>query len=291
MIDLHIHSEKSDGKNSVQEILAKYEERKVKIISITDHDTCLAYDELEQKNVRETYKGKIIIGCEMTAVLQCNSDVHILGYDMNINMVKNNLSKLYAPFKTRNIYAATVLLDKCKELGMTFDKEQIKFDVNKEHAVYSIYNELMKHEENKRQIDEKNWGNVSSFIYNCIKNPQSRFFINLEGYIPNLDEVSQFIRDSKGKVFIAHFYQYDQKTKMELIKAIHEGKIDGLECFNPSHTQEQQEKLIETCRKNNLFISGGSDYHGKANEGIQIGVSMPVELIKKWSRKDKEFDR
>ena len=48
MIDLHIHSNNSDGSDSVEEILKKAQELKLHYISITDHDNCDAYDVLKK---------------------------------------------------------------------------------------------------------------------------------------------------------------------------------------------------------------------------------------------------
>lgn len=47
MIDMHIHTNNSDGTDSVKELLEKAENLKLKYISITDHDTCRSYDELK----------------------------------------------------------------------------------------------------------------------------------------------------------------------------------------------------------------------------------------------------
>ena len=47
MIDLHLHSNHSDGTDSVAEILKKAEDKKLEIISITDHASIAADFELE----------------------------------------------------------------------------------------------------------------------------------------------------------------------------------------------------------------------------------------------------
>ena len=66
MIDLHMHTIYSDGTDSVEELLKKANALNLDIISITDHDSCDAYYELEKCNVNDYYKGKIIVGCEFT---------------------------------------------------------------------------------------------------------------------------------------------------------------------------------------------------------------------------------
>ena len=60
MIDLHMHTTYSDGTDTVKELLEKAEDIGLEVISITDHNTCKAYFEMEKFNVKEIYKGNII---------------------------------------------------------------------------------------------------------------------------------------------------------------------------------------------------------------------------------------
>lgn len=60
MIDLHVHTNNSDGTDTVEELLKKAEELKLKYISITDHDTCAGYNELKKLDVSKIFSGKII---------------------------------------------------------------------------------------------------------------------------------------------------------------------------------------------------------------------------------------
>ena len=66
MIDLHTHTNHSDGTDSVEEILKNAERSNIEILSITDHDSVGAYFELEENpNLRNLYSGKIIVGSEL----------------------------------------------------------------------------------------------------------------------------------------------------------------------------------------------------------------------------------
>ena len=57
MIDLHIHTTYSDGADNLIEVLKKAEALKLEVISITDHDNCKAYRELNKINVKQYYSG------------------------------------------------------------------------------------------------------------------------------------------------------------------------------------------------------------------------------------------
>ncbi len=65
MIDLHIHTTYSDGSDSPIEILKQAEKLKLKYISITDHDNCNAYKELQKIDVKKYYSGIIVPGIEI----------------------------------------------------------------------------------------------------------------------------------------------------------------------------------------------------------------------------------
>ena len=59
MIDLHLHTNCSDGTDSPIELLKKAKEKKLEYISITDHDNCNAYEQLQDINLSEIFNRKI----------------------------------------------------------------------------------------------------------------------------------------------------------------------------------------------------------------------------------------
>ena len=82
-IDLHIHTNKSDGKLSPKEVIDEAVKNKVSTIAIADHDTVEAYtDELfsyaKEKNIN------LIPAVEIsTKTKKCG--IHVLGYNIDIN--------------------------------------------------------------------------------------------------------------------------------------------------------------------------------------------------------------
>ena len=67
-------------------------------------------------------------------------------------------------------------------------------------------------------------------------------------------------------------------------------KIDGIECYYTTFTQEQHERVLNVCKERNLFISGGSDFHGTIKPDVDIGVGygnmqIPDEIIFPWIEK------
>ena len=75
-IDLHLHTTYSDGVYSPEDVVKLSRDNGLDVISLTDHDTAGAYQELGEK---ETNGLRIIRGVEITANYD-GSEMHILGY-------------------------------------------------------------------------------------------------------------------------------------------------------------------------------------------------------------------
>ena len=97
MIDLHTHTNHSDGTDSVEEILKNAEKNNIEILSITDHDSVDAYFELERNpNLRQLFSGKLITGAELKTFYNKVS-IEILAYGIDykkIRIHKYDASKL-----------------------------------------------------------------------------------------------------------------------------------------------------------------------------------------------------
>lgn len=74
---------------------------------------------------------------------------------------------------------------------------------------------------------------------------------------PMYKDVADVIHKAGGLVFLAE-YKFDDTIGFieELRKNV---KLDGIECFHPS--AKKGNRIEEYARKNNLFISDGSDFH------------------------------
>lgn len=63
-----------------------------------------------------------------------------------------------------------------------------------------------------------------------------------------------------------------------------ENSLDGIEYFHPSANEDKMNILVEYAKNNNLYISGGSDYHGRKKPDIEVGIGINIskEYIEKW---------
>ena len=97
--------------------------------------------------------------------------------------------------------------------------------------------------------------------------------MNFIEFRPPYKEVIDIIHKAGGKAFLAHPFEYKFKDTIGFINDLRKEKeLDGIECFHPSANQEQRNILVDYAKSNNLYISGGSDYHGSPKPYIEIGI-------------------
>lgn len=273
MIDLHIHTTYSDGDKSVAEILKMCESKKLEYISITDHNTVKQYNDESLKNNNNIFSGKIIKGVELNAAFQ-DKNIEVLGYNINPGIINEWCKKYYTEEKLnkQQEICCKRLLNICDKQGLIYDESKIIKPKPTGYVERSIYKELMRHEENYKILGELT-ESFGVFFRKGLVNPESDYFVNRIEFRPKYKEVIDIIHKAEGKAFLAHPFEYRFKDTIEFINNLRKEKeLDGIECFHPSANQEQRNILTRYAKNNNLYISGGSDYHGSSKPDIKIGV-------------------
>ena len=200
-IDLHIHSNYSDGKFSPKEIIDMAKQNNVKYISITDHDNVDAYTD-ELFDYANKNNVTLIPGVEIsTKTDKCG--IHVLGYnyDLNNKELKDQLCKLR---NARHDYLRKVS-NKLSNLGFIVNTNELdKIDsVTKGH----IANDVVNNKNNKEQLI-KFFGhlpNKGEFI-ETIMNEGCPAYVKKESITPK--EAAKLIKNAGGKAVLAHPVAY-----------------------------------------------------------------------------------
>lgn len=289
MIDLHMHTKYSDGTYTISEILQEAERIKLECISITDHDTCLAYNELKSKMTREKYSGKIIPGCELKSIVD-GTTIEILGYNVNTDKLNKILPNFAPTYEKINTHETEKLCEIFKERGYTLITDHLNFDVRKESGEIAILEEVLSHPENNRFYEEVNYTDEHEFYRLHMSNPNSPYFIDNSSIIPKPEEVIDVIRSVSGLAFIPHVFIYGENSKKVFEKLTQDHLIDGIECYYSKFTDKQINFLLDYCKENKYFVSGGTDYHGKLKKEIAMGtginnnLNIPACIIEPWAK-------
>lgn len=290
MIDLHIHSKYSDGDKNVSEILKMCEDKKLEFISITDHNTCAVYEDENIIN-NNFFSGKIIKGVEMNATFE-NKNIEILSYNIKEPKIIEEWSKRFFSdevLRKQQEDSKNKLLRICDSKGLIYDEEAIKKDIPlTDYITIYIYKELIRHEENLKILGEFA-DSLNLFIRKGLMNPESEYYTGSDDILkPMYKDVIDIIHKAGGLAFLAHPFEYRFEDTINFIDKLREEKeLDGIECFHPSADEDEMRILVGYARNNSLYISGGSDYHGKKKPDVEIGIgkgnlNIKKEYVKEW---------
>ena len=279
-LDLHIHTNVSDGKYTVKEIIDMAIKNNVTTISITDHDNIGAYT----KESIEYAKGKninLIYGVEIsTKINRCG--IHVLGYNIDLNN-KELIDKLYLSRNSRHIYlkeVAEVLI----ELGYVVNVEKLdKIEsVTKSH----IAQDVVSNPKNKKLL-MKEFGFIpdKGMFIETLMNEGKKAYV--EKKTLSTKEASDIIKQAGGKVVLAHPVAYtyeDNLTEKDINKIIDDMNPDGLESFyiyvdRNNRVINDIDRWIKVAKEKNLFMTIGSDFH--QDDGIRPEVGLINVLIDK----------
>ena len=278
-IDLHIHTNMSDGKFSPKEIIDEAAHKGISIIAIADHDTIDAYTEdlfkyAKNKNI------EIITAVEIsTKIDKCG--IHVLGYNIDVNDQKFR-QELYNLRNNRHIYLHDVS-ENLRELGYKLNEKKLdKIDaVTKAH----IAQDIVDNPENTNLL-------INTFGYipkrgeyiETIMNEGCPAYVKRKGISPA--QAAKLIRKAGGKVVLAHpvAYEYiDNLQEKDIAKIVDEMKPDGIEA-NYIYITRDGKKIDDTekwnnfAKKRNLFTTIGSDFHNKDDAHKKMGLIGDITL-------------
>lgn len=271
-IDLHIHTVVSDGTLTPKEVIDEAYKNNISVIAIADHDTVDAYNN-ELFEYAKNKKIKLITAVEISTKTK-KAGIHVLGYNIDLNNeeLKEKLKKIR---NTRHEYLHDVA-KKLEELKYYINVEELdKIEaVTKAHiALNAIENPVNKE---KLLLEFGHIPTKGEFI-ETIMNENCPAYVQRKTVSPK--EAAQIIRKAKGKVVLAHPVAYiheDNFTEEDILDIIKELKPDGLEA-NYLYIDRNNKRIDETkkwnefAKRNNLFVTAGSDFHIKDGIKTEIG--------------------
>lgn len=268
LIDLHTHTNFSDGELSPNELIKKAKENGISIISITDHDTIEGY-----KNIvyNEDTKGiKIISGIELSAKTD-KGRMHILGYNFNID--SPILNKKMIELKNINVnYILSII-------------EQLKTDYN----IVFTYNELKELINSNHNLGRPDIAKllIKNEYVKTIQEAFDKYLIDVHSKLDerkkglHYSECIDLILKSNGIPVLAHpkTLELNDKELLYLLKDMINCGLMGIEVYHSSHSEEEINKYLKIANELKLLISGGSDYHGiNTKPDIEIGTGKNNNL-------------
>jgi hypothetical protein len=266
MVDLHSHTDKSDGSLSPGALIDLAVRKGLRTLAITDHDTVEGYD--EAKPAAEAAGLELICGVELgTRFHGCS--IHVLGYFLNEapgQEFRAHLACLQTSRRERNGRLAARLRD----LGLDIRREDAecigRSQTGRPHFA--------------RLLVEK--GYVASV--------QEAFDLYLDesapGYVerrdPSLENVIRWIHEAGGLASWAHPVRMVRQSGLSvggLFTEMADLGMDAIEAFHSDHSPQDQAEYVAAAAKAGLEVTGGSDFHGDPKPHIKLGqVTLPVHF-------------
>ena len=259
-IDLHTHTNISDGASNPKELIEDAIKENVKAIALTDHDNIAGIDEASK--YAEENNINFLNGIEISSLHKDGRILHILGIGIDIT---NDffLTAFYNMKKSREKGIKNIL-EEINKKGMSISIEELKKNSLSEYLDrYDIY----------RYFIKNNICNSAQEIWDKYLDP-----IPYEkGELIKVEDSINIIKKSGGLSFLAHYNKSigfaglsNEEIENEIKYLINLG-LDGIEKYYPSFVEEDYKFINYLINKYNLIYSGGTDYHGKNRPDIKIG--------------------
>lgn len=260
LIDLHTHSICSDGTLSPKELIKYAKEKNLVAIALTDHDTVEGLKEASEE--AERLGIELIPGVEIAAEFN-GSEIHILGLfiDINSNELKTALDDMKVRRETRN-----------KKLVELFNAAGIDMTYNE--VVATAQGNIITRAHFAKVLVKRGYGESISEVFKAYLSPGSDTYIMRELF--SYEEAIQLIHKAGGFAVLAHpkEYRIDKKETDAMVKLLKKEGLDGIEAIYTTNAPEDEAFQRFLAEKYNLFITGGSDFHGENKPKIDLGVGF-----------------
>lgn len=260
-IDLHIHTNFSDGTDSLKKVLEIATNNGLQYISITDHESMEAYKIL--KNMHN-YKLDVIPGVELHTFYD-NQEIHLLAYGLEYSNadITSYLERLR--YERTEIAFETVV--KIQKSGVPLRWEDVinkagnDVAVTKGHIIGALSDYNLKDR---------------SFYYNFF-NPQG------DSYLPykknSLSLAVDIVKSNNGKAVLAHPGLIFNDNLVEEILQKFETGLEVYYYYYGKLREEWIKKYKTMALDYGTIYTGGSDYHGYITESELGGIYVPEVVI------------
>ncbi len=273
-IDLHTHSNASDGEHSPEEVVALARQRRLRVLALTDHDTTAGI-ERALNAVRAVGDIEFIPGVELSCDVP-GTEVHVLGYFIEWQMPE--LQAMLEKFREGRFGRAQQMVAKLNELGVPISFERVKeiagdASIGRPHVAQVMVE--AGHVEHMSEAFEKYIG----------RNGPAYF----ERYRLTPPDAIRLVLQGRGVPVLAH-----PDRVLDYVPSLVEAGLAGLECWYAQYDKPLQRQLNDVAKHYGLIATGGSDFHGLHRMGHMSALGeadVPASAVTKLKKKKIEIER
>ena len=259
-IDLHTHSNRSDGTFEPEELVRRAAERELEAVALTDHDTTDGLEEAVSAGVE--LGVEVVPGVELSAELERTS-VHVLCYwpDLSNADLQAELTRL----RDDRFRRGEQMVEKLQALGFPIRFERVR-------AIAAGGNIVRPHVAQAM---------VEAGIVDTEKEAFDLYIADGKpAHVPKhaLDPVdaTRLILDAGGICVLAHPGMWGDQTSVpeDLIERMAAAGMQGLEVDHTDHDEAARAHYRTVAERLGLVATGGSDCHGDRYDPIRLGTSV-----------------
>jgi predicted metal-dependent phosphoesterase TrpH len=264
LCDLHVHSVFSDGTLSPDGLLTLAEEKGLRAIGITDHDTLGGIIHLRNRN--QCHKVEVVPGIEINTEWK-GRELHILGYYVDVD--DPNFADALARQRQSRVRRIEAMVEKLKSIGYSIRLDRVL--------------ELSEGDSPGRPHVAK--ALVEKGYIKTVREAFDRFlaigkpaYVEREHFTPM--EAVTLIVEAKGVAVWAH---PGTARCISILPDLIEQGLQGLEAFHPEHDIGTSRRFVEIAETHSLIVTGGSDFHGDVT-GTHAGlgsITVPYQVVEK----------
>lgn len=244
-LDLHTHSQASDGRAAPREVVRAAEAGGLDVVALADHDTVAGVPE-----ARAAARGShlLVVPALEISTREPEAEFHILGYfvDPDSPAMLGHQERA-ADRRTERMHA---MIERLQGQGVPVTFQEVLAAADGKPAALGrphLARALLAH------------GHVRTFgeAFDRYLRDGGVAFVPTE--FPSVRDAVELIRSAGGLPVWAH---PPAAAAAELLPRYAAWGLAGVECFRPTTPPDETAELLAHARALNLFPTGGSDWHG-----------------------------
>lgn len=258
-VDLHIHTNHSDGSDSPRRVVERAAELGLSAIAITDHDTVGGLE--EGARAAEQVALEFLPGVELSAHFR-DTELHVLGYGIRADC--SPLCDVLLELEEGRAVRADRIVRRLNELAIPVERAKVAARaeggiVGRMHIAQEI---------RALGFSETVQGAFDKYI-----GKGRPAFVRKQAI--TCDQAIDLIHEACGLAVLAH---PGFAATRNVLSALLRLPFDGIEVYHSQHSPGQVTQFQQLAKEHDLLVTGGSDCHGHAKTDPDMGtVQVPYE--------------
>lgn len=268
-VDLHVHSNRSDGTFSPPELVDYAMEKGLAAFALTDHDSVDGLEEALSyaEQLRRTLPPKeaqnipeVIPGIEFSTEYQ-GKDVHILGLyiDYHNSRFQNYLQDFVASRVNRNRKMCALL-------------QKAGIDISYEALLSEFPDAVITRAHYAKFLLNHNYIKSMKEAFDRYVGDHCPYYVPREKVSP--EQAVELILQADGIPILAHpiLYHMSDERLETLVSRLKDAGLMGIEAIYSTYNASEERQIRRLAEVYHLTVSGGSDFHGENKPGLDLAV-------------------